>query len=85
MGIKSLIRKISYLWAKRSSESYCRYLRRMGVSIGEGTFIFSRNALIDISRPSLVSIGKDCLLISTSRFLLMIGSQKSLSAPAADS
>lgn len=62
MGIKSLIRKISYLWAKRSSESYCRYLRRMGVSIGEGTFIFSRNALIDISRPSLVSIGKDCYI-----------------------
>lgn len=59
--IKKILNKISLLYAKRSSESYCNWLRKKGVSIGKGTYI-AKNASIDVTRPSLVSIGCDCFL-----------------------
>ena len=49
------------LYAKRSAEAYCKWLRKKGVSIGDGTYI-AKNASIDITRPSLISIGCDCFL-----------------------
>lgn len=53
---------IQALWVKRSSSSYCKWLKNKGIKIGEGTHIYSQNALIDISRPSLVTIGSNCFI-----------------------
>lgn len=59
--IKKILNRLSMLYAKRSAEAYCKWLRKKGVSIGEGTYI-AKNASIDITRPSLISIGCDCFL-----------------------
>lgn len=67
MKINSVIQRIffrlSLLWAKRTVASYCYWLRKKGVSIGDNVYI-ARNALIDITRPSLISIGNNCFLNS---------------------
>lgn len=47
--------------ARRSSKNYIEYLRKKGVSIGVHTHI-DPNAEVDISRPSLVTIGSYCYL-----------------------
>lgn len=50
------------LLARRSSNAYCRWLKKRGVQIGEGSYIYPGNTLIDVSRPSLVSIGSNCFM-----------------------
>lgn len=61
--IDSIISKIKELLRRRSSESYIEYLRKCGVSIGEGTYIQSpKTTNIDITRPSLVTIGNNCFI-----------------------
>lgn len=67
--LENIIKRIKLLWAKSSSERYCTYLRSKGVYIGEGTYISSRTCLIDITRPSLVTIGKNCYI--NERFTLL--------------
>lgn len=54
--------RIRRFLAKRSSESYCNFLRNQGVVIGEGTIVRPKKCTIDTSRPSLVKIGKNCML-----------------------
>lgn len=57
--IRTLIRKIIY-GAKASSASYVKYLRSMGMEIGEETTIYApTKTLIDATRPWLVSIGRN--------------------------
>ena len=41
---------------------YISYLRKKGVTIGNGTQFFGR-VLIDVTRPCLVEIGKNCVFI----------------------
>ncbi len=61
--IKKLINKIKELYRLRSSESYITYLRKRGILIGEGTYIQSpKTTEIDDTRPSLVTIGKNCFI-----------------------
>ncbi len=56
--MKSLIKKFLY-GNKYSSESYIKYLRKIGMDIGEGTVIYDpRNVTIDETRPFLITIGK---------------------------
>lgn len=57
-----IIEKIRHRWARRSSESYCKYLRQKGIHIGNGTVVYPKTCQIDLTRPSLVSIGENCLL-----------------------
>lgn len=59
--IKRILNRLSLLCAKCSSDSYCKWLRKKGVSIGYGTYI-AKSASIDITRPSLISIGCNCFL-----------------------
>lgn len=59
--IKKIFNRISMLYAKRSAGAYCKWLRKKGISIGDGTYI-AKNASIDVTRPSLISIGCDCFL-----------------------
>ncbi|EGT4138806.1 acyltransferase [Clostridium perfringens] len=59
MSIKSIIRKI-ILGNKCDSDSYIKYLRKIGMTIGEGTNIFAPNhSFIDDTRPFLIEIGKN--------------------------
>lgn len=57
-----IFKRISAVYARRSSQSYCKWLKNNGISIGSGTYIYPSNALIDISRPSLVKIGSNCFM-----------------------
>ncbi len=60
--IRKIKNYISEKIARRSSNSYINWLKNRGIEIGSGTYIYPKNALIDVSRPSLVSIGKDCYI-----------------------
>lgn len=60
--IRRFINKIYAYVARCSSKSYINWLRNQGVTIGEGTYIYPYNTLIDVSRPSLVTIGKNCFI-----------------------
>lgn len=59
--IQRILNRLALLFAKRSSDSYCKWLRKKGVGIGNGTYI-SKSASIDVTRPSLISIGCNCFL-----------------------
>lgn len=62
MFIRLIVDKLIELWTKRSSESYVNFLRKQGVKIGTNTVIMSpKSAEVDITRPSLVTIGDNCL------------------------
>lgn len=55
--------KIKYIYNHRSSDSYINYLRSKGIAIGEGTYIQAPfDTEIDETRPSLVTIGKNCFI-----------------------
>ena len=60
--IKKLFNKILATLSRCTSLTYISWLKKQGVVIGEGTYIYPHNALIDVSRPSLVKIGKNCFL-----------------------
>lgn len=55
-----IIKKIKLWWAKRSSESYIKYLRKKGVKIGENTFIRDPKTFgINLQRAHLITIGSN--------------------------
>lgn len=60
--IKRVISSLKSLWVRSNSDRYCKFLREKGVEIGEGTHVCARTCLIDITRPSLVTIGKNCYI-----------------------
>lgn len=65
MAIKIL--KILYNWMKmkwvhHSSDCYCKYLRNNGIAVGGGTHFDAQTCTIDITRPSLVTIGTNCFI-----------------------
>lgn len=60
--LKKIYNKLIVFIARRSSESYCKFLRSKGICIGLGTYIYPGNSLIDVSRPSLVTIGSNCFI-----------------------
>lgn len=60
--IKKIYNRYLLFSAKRSSESYCEYLRSKGIQIGYGTHIDADSCIIDYTRPSLVTIGENCYL-----------------------
>lgn len=57
--IKKIVRKIIFQ-EKADSESYIKYLRKLGMRIGERTIIYApKRVLIDKTRPWMIEIGKD--------------------------
>ncbi|MDR0374026.1 MAG: acyltransferase [Nitrososphaerota archaeon] len=44
-----------------SSELYIRTLRKKGVSIGDGTVFFPGGRNVDLTRPCLIEIGRNCV------------------------
>lgn len=59
---KRIISYLKYYWAKTNSERYCQFLQNKGVKVGVGTHINAKTCLIDITRPSLVTIGDNCFI-----------------------
>jgi len=58
--IRKLFDRLTAKLARRNSESYIRWLRKVGVVIGENCAIYSPSTTcIDITRPSLLEIGND--------------------------
>ncbi len=67
--IKRIISFIQKKYILLSPTNFVNHLRKMGVEIGEGTYMQDpKTTKIDISRPSLVTIGKNCFF--NSRFEL---------------
>lgn len=64
MSIISYIKnKIEYKKTRRNSASYVKYLKDKGLRIGGGTiFRDPKSAIVDITRPSLVTIGENCCM-----------------------
>lgn len=59
----NIFKKFIALWQRRSNTAYINFLRKKGISIGTGTICkFPRTIEIDISRPELLTIGKNVLL-----------------------
>lgn len=59
----NLINRIKRYHAKRNSASFIKYLRSLGMKIGEGTVITTPKQFdIDLSRPFMITIGKNCRL-----------------------
>ena len=57
--IKTLIKKILF-GEKANSDTYIKYLRKIGVSVGKRTVFYdARSNIIDDTRPYLLSIGDD--------------------------
>lgn len=52
---------IRYLWRQSmSSEEYVRYLRKLGIKIGEGVhFRYPEHTIIDTTRPCLIELGNN--------------------------
>lgn len=57
--IDKILKRLNLLSAKE----YVSFLRHKGIIVGENTFI-APDAVVDFSRPSLVTIGNDCYLNS---------------------
>lgn len=63
MLIKRIINSLKLRLARRNSTAFIKYLRERGVEIGEGTVICSPKCFdIDLSRPQLITIGKNVRL-----------------------
>ena len=55
-----IVRKIKKLIALQSSEGYCKWLKNNGIRVGGGTRFDPKTTLVDLTRPSLVTIGENC-------------------------
>lgn len=56
--LKTILSKVRNLWFRRSNESFVRYLKNKGVTIGDGVnFRSPESTVIDLTRPCLVTIG----------------------------
>lgn len=59
----NILNKIIYYWHRRNGNAFISYLRDRGIIIGNGTLAKSPLTIqIDISRPALLTIGKNVLL-----------------------
>lgn len=60
MIAKRIINKIKSYTCRLSNESFITYLKSYGIVVGEGTRFRPFSTEIDLTRPSLVSIGENC-------------------------
>lgn len=63
MILNKIVAKIKQFRRERSSEAYIKYLRSLGMKIGEGTYIVdTKDIVVDTSRPELIEIGDNVRL-----------------------
>lgn len=60
--IKKLIDRLKQIYYKSSNERYVTFLRTKGIDIGAGTMMRPKSTTIDLTRPSLISIGMNCYM-----------------------
>jgi acetyltransferase-like isoleucine patch superfamily enzyme len=59
--LRKIYKMIQRYWVQRSSEAYLNYLRKRGFKIGDNTYFQNPKSFrIDLTRPSLITIGSDC-------------------------
>lgn len=58
--IKKIRNKLQHLLAQRNTLVYCIYLRNKGIQIGACNHMDINTIHIDMTRPSLISIGSNC-------------------------
>lgn len=59
---KKFLRYIQKLYYCSSSKRFVKYLQKKGIYVGEGTVFQPKTTMIDVSRPSLVTIGSNCYM-----------------------
>ena len=64
--LRNLLETVYRNICSSNSKLYVTYLRKKGVTVGEGTTFFGR-ASIDLTRPSLVDIGRNCIFTENVR------------------
>lgn len=62
--IRKIINFLKVKYSRTSSERYCSYLRKQGIKIGKNVHFAPKTTNVDVSRPSLVSIGDNCYMNS---------------------
>lgn len=60
--ISKILNAIKRKYYMSSSDRFCNYLRNRGICVGGGCHIDPKSSLIDLSRPSLISIGSGCYM-----------------------
>lgn len=59
--LRKIFKTIHRYWVQRNSEAYLNYLRKSGFKIGDNTYFHRPKTFrIDLTRPSLITIGSDC-------------------------
>lgn len=58
--IKRILKKIEEYKIHKSSSDYVNYLRTKGIQIGGGNSLKPKSFHIDLTRPSLITIGSNC-------------------------
>ena len=58
--ISKIINKLLRMYYHSSSDKFCNYLKSKGIQIGGGNSFRPKTTEIDLTRPSLISIGSNC-------------------------
>lgn len=58
--IRKLLNILKYNWVRRNNVAYINYLRSLGVKVGGGNSLRIKTFNIDLTRPSLITIGNNC-------------------------
>lgn len=58
--IKRIINRVKRIYYYSTPERFCKYLSMGGVQIGTGNHIDPKSFHIDLTRPSLITIGNNC-------------------------
>ena len=59
---KRFISKISRMYFTSNSKRYINHLRKRGVSVGSNCIFHPKSTSIDMTRPSLITIGSNCYM-----------------------
>lgn len=62
--INRIIGKLKRIYYYSNSERFCRYLRKKGIKVGGGNHFDPKTSHIDMTRPSLITIGANCYMNS---------------------
>lgn len=60
MILKRILKKIKSYTCRFSNKSFVNYLKDNGIAVGEGTVFRPFSTEIDMTRPSLIKIGRNC-------------------------
>lgn len=59
---KRIFGRMSRIYSRSNSDHFCKYLRNKGIRVGDGCHFDPKTTHIDMTRPSLISIGDNCYM-----------------------